>query len=367
MGWWLSSLRGLGDQAFPDVYAAYDGLRHGNRAATARQSEKFTQYDGLVAQAGADLDPRGDTLQSASGLERFAACPFGYYLQKGLGLEAPEEDGPDPDVWLDPMSRGDLLHRIYSGFLRLLRAEGRRPAESDWNVLWTIAEQRLDEFRREIPPLSESVYKAEIDQLERDLRLFLKLEAERRDVQTVAVEVPFGFGEPDPEEPLSRSDPVLIQIGGSQQIRVRGRIDRIDRRRDGSYEVIDYKTGTLWRPHFRNEFDRGTLLQHAIYAEAARNILGPKARVAQSSYYFCTEKGWGEWIRKPGQLDAKPVLAAIAEAMGAGAFLRGTDGSGCKYCDFSRACPDGEVEGAGPKAEDSNPGVVALKRLAQYE
>ena len=367
MGWWLSSLRGLGDQALPDVYAAYDGLRHGNRAATARQSEKFTQYDGLVAQAGADLDPRGDTLQSASGLERFAACPFGYYLQKGLGLEAPEEDGPDPDVWLDPMSRGDLLHRIYSGFLRLLRAEGRRPAESDWNVLWTIAEQRLDEFRREIPPLSESVYRAEIDQLERDLRLFLKLEEERRDVQTVAVEVPFGFGEPDPEEPLSRSDPVLIQIGGSQQIRVRGRIDRIDRRRDGSYEVIDYKTGTLWRPHFRNEFDRGTLLQHAIYAEAARNILGPKARVAQSSYYFCTERGWGEWVRKPGQLDAKPVLAAIAEAMGAGAFLRGTDGSGCRHCDFSRACPDGEAEGAGPKAEDSNPGVVALKRLAQYE
>jgi hypothetical protein len=72
-------------------------------------------------------------------------------------------------------------------------------------------------------------------------------------------------------------------------------------------------------------------------------------------------------VRKPGQLDAKPVLAAIAEAMGAGAFLRGADGAGCKWCDFSRACPDAEVAGADTKGEDSDPGVVALKRLAQYE
>ena len=368
MGWWLSSLRGLGENAMPAVYAAYDGLRHGRRAEAARQTARFTKYDGLVAQAGADLDPRrADTIQSASGMERFAACPFGYYLQKGLGLEAPEENDPNPDEWLDPMSRGDLLHGIYSAFLRALRAETRRPAKTDWNVLWDIARQQVDEFRREIPPLSEAVYKAEMEQLERDLRLFLKLEVERRDVETVAVEVPFGFGEPDPEEPLSRCDPVLIQIGDSRQIRVRGRIDRIDRHSDGTYEVIDYKTGMLWRPHFRGEFDQGTLLQHAVYAEAARNILGAEARVAHSSYYFCTERGWGEWVRKPGQLDAKPVLAAIAEAMGAGAFLRGADGAGCKWCDFSRACPDAEVAGADAKGEDSDPGVVALKRLAQYE
>jgi len=368
MGWWLSSLRGLGENALPAVYAAYDGIRHGHRADAARQTAQFTKYDGLVPQAGANMDPRRpDIIQSASGMERFAACPFGYYLQKGLRLEAPEENDPNPDQWLDPMTRGEVLHRIYSAFLRAMRAEHRRPAEADWGVLQTIAKQRLDDFRREMPPLSEAVYNAEMEQMERDLRLFLKLEVERRGVETVAVEVPFGFGEPDPEEPLSRADPVLIQIGNSQQIRVRGRIDRIDRHSDGSYEVIDYKTGMLWRPHFRNEFDGGTLLQHAVYAEAARNILGAEARVAQSSYYFCTERGWGEWVRKPGQIDAKPVLTAIAEAMGAGAFLRGGDGSGCQNCDFHRACPEAEIAAASSKSDDSNPGVAALKRLAQYE
>src|SRR5271157_1598096 len=133
MGWWLSSLRGLGENAMPAVYAAYHGLRRGHRAEAARQTARFTKYDGLVAQAGADLDPcRPDTIQSASGLERFAACPFGYYLQKALGLEAPEENDPNPDEWLDPMSRGGLLHGIYSAFLRALRAETRRPAKTDW-------------------------------------------------------------------------------------------------------------------------------------------------------------------------------------------------------------------------------------------
>ena len=367
MGWWLSGLRGLGNVALPAVREAYAGLRHGHWAATARRTSQFTKYDGLVDEAGADLDPcRPDTIQSASGLESFASCPFGYYLKKGLRLEAPEEDDPNPDEWLDALSRGNLLHDIYSTFLRAVREEGRRPSESDWNLLWDIANRHVEEFRGRIPPLSEAVFKADMEQMERDLRLFLKLEVQREG-EPVAVEVPFGFGEPDPEEPLSRSDPVLIQIGDGQQIRVRGRIDRIDRHSDGTYEVIDYKTGSLYRPHFRNEFDRGTLLQHAVYAEAARKILGPGARVSQSSYYFCTEKGSGQWVRKPGHLDAKPVLTAIAEAMAAGAFLRGADGSGCRFCDFQRACPDAERAGVPPKSEDPNPGVAALKRLAQYE
>jgi ATP-dependent helicase/nuclease subunit B len=367
MGWWLSGLRGLGDIALPAVREAYDGLRHGHWAATARQTAQFTKYDGLVDEAGADLDPRRpDTTQSASGLESFAGCPYGYYLKKGLRLEAPEEDDPNPDEWLDALSRGSLLHDVYSTFLRALRGEGRRPTDSDWGLLWDIANRHVEEFRGRIPPLSEAVFKAEMEQMERDLRLFLKLEVQREG-ETVGVEVPFGIDKPDAEEPLSRCEPVLIQIGGGQQIRVRGRIDRIDRHGDGTYEVIDYKTGSLYRPHFRNEFDRGTLLQHAVYAEAARKILGPGAQVSQSSYYFCTEKGSGQWVRKPGHLDAKPVLTAIAEAMAAGAFLRGTDGSGCRFCDFQRACPDVELARTPPKSDDPHPGVAALKRLAQYE
>jgi hypothetical protein len=123
----------------------------------------------------------------------------------------------------------------------------------------------------------------------------------------------------------------------------------------------------LWRPHFRKEFDHGTLLQHAVYAEAARNILGAGAQVGQSSYYFCTEKGRGELVRKSAQLDPGPVLTAISEAMGAGTFIRGSNGSGCNRCDYQRACPQSEIDRASFKTDDAHGGVNALRRLAQYD
>jgi hypothetical protein len=53
--------------------------------------------------------------------------------------------------------------------------------------------------------------------------------------------------------------------------------------------------------------------------------------------------------------------------MGAGAFIRGADGFGCRHCDYRRACPEAEIEAALSKTDDSNPGVAALKRLAEYE
>jgi ATP-dependent helicase/nuclease subunit B len=103
----------------PVVLAAYAGILRGHQADAARQTAQFTEYDGLVPQAGVDLDPRcPEAIQSASGMERFAGCPFGYYLHKGLRLDVPEENNINPDQWLDPLSRGDLLHRVYSSFLR---------------------------------------------------------------------------------------------------------------------------------------------------------------------------------------------------------------------------------------------------------
>jgi hypothetical protein len=200
--------------------------------------------------------------------------------------------------------------------------------------------------------------------MERDLRLFLQLEIARAGVTPVALEAPFGFGEVEREEPLGQPDPVEIEIG-SGKIRLRGRIDRIDRLADGSFEVIDYKTGSRWG-EFDGTFSGGRLLQHALYAIAARKLLrskGEKPLVRLSSYYFCTERGWGERVSKPANLDVKPVLSDIAEAITAGAFARGGEARDCRFCDYARACSDAEVE----HAEVKRGGLAAIERLAAYE
>jgi len=365
VGWWLSGLRGVGSAAMPLVSAAFPGIAFGILADDERQSEEFTEYDGLVTAAGADLDPRGaDQVFSASRFESYATCPFRFFLDRGLGLDPVDDEEADPDVWLDPMVRGDVLHGIYAEFLRRLRAEKRRPIVGDWKTLWQIAQEKLDRQKEEIPPPSEAIYAAEKQQLERDLHLFLQLEMARADVFPVAIEVPFGMGEAQGEEPLSQPEALRIKIG-SGEIRLRGRIDRIDRLADGSFEVIDYKTGVRWG-HFDGTFSGGRLLQHALYASAARQLLRPEQKnpqVAFSSYYFCTERGWGELVRKPGNLDVRPVLNDIADAIAAGVFVRGGEGGACARCDYNRACSAFEVQQAVAKRE----ALIPIERLASHE
>lgn len=364
-GWWLSGLRGAGTTAMPLVSRAFSGIARGISAEAHRQTTDFTEYDGLVPSAGRDLDPRrADQIVSASRLESFANCPFRFFLERGLGLDPVRDEEPDPDTWLDPLTRGSSLHDIYSVFLRHLRSERRRPRAADLGTLRKIARQELDRLRDEMPPPSEAVYTAENEQLERDLRLFLELEIARKDVVPVAIEVPFGFREVEAEELLSQAEAVRIDIG-SGEIRLRGRIDRIDRLADGSFEVVDYKTGGRWG-QFDGTFSGGRLLQHALYAAAARKLLGQvqkNPRVRLSSYYFCTERGWGDWVSKPGNLDVKPVLQDIAEAITSGAFIRGGDQAGCRFCDYARACTESDVE----QAEEKRSALIPIERLAAHE
>jgi ATP-dependent helicase/nuclease subunit B len=371
LGWWLSSVRGIGPAAMPAVARAFPGIGQGLTAEAARESESFTAYDGFVPAAGVDLDPRkAGHVYSASGLERFARCPFRFFLERGLGLDPEQDEEPDPDTWLDPMERGSFLHDIYRDFLRELRKQARRPAEADWEMLWSMAARSLDSLHRKIPPPSETVYRAEVKQVERDLRLFLHLEMGRKGVEPVAVEVPFGFAEADPEESLSRSEPIEISLGNGHSVHLRGRIDRIDRLAPDRFEVIDYKTGRLIRDAFTPPFAGGLLLQHALYADAAQQMLadaGIKTRQISSSYYFCTERAWGEWVQKGPALDVRPVLQDLAEALGAGVFLRGGEEANCRYCDYARACSASEVRQAAVKSGDSQPGVQALNRLRAHE
>ena len=92
------------------------------------------------------------------------------------------------------------------------------------------------------PPPSEAVYAAENEQMERDLRLFLSLEIARTGAVPVAIELPFGFEQTEPEEPLSRAEAVGMDIGSGKDPLAganrpnrpaRGRQLRSDRLQDG--------------------------------------------------------------------------------------------------------------------------------------
>ncbi len=373
-GWWLSSLRGAGQVGLEAVRAAFASLARGAQAETARESPAFTPYDGFVPAAGPRLDPRDSGRPvSPTTLELLSACPFRFFLERGLGLESIEEVEPDPDRWLDPIARGSLLHVLFAALWRELRERGERPdPDRHGPRLRQLLEARLTELRVLTPPPSERVFEREAREILRDIELFLRFEAEQADREPVGFEVSFGGG-PAEGEPLAQADPVLIDLGPGLRFRLRGRIDRVDRLPDGTYDAVDYKTGGFWRDNYSGQFMGGRLLQHALYALAARELLrrhDPTACVTAGSYYFPTRRGRGERVTIPqgdaGALAA--VLRDLFDVLARGTFVHSPHSTDCRWCDFGRACgPDPMARAKRKIDHDGNAILDGYRRLAGHE
>ena len=351
---------------------AFPWLAAGRAAAEARASDAFTEWDGFVPAARALLDPRASGRPvSVTRLERLVSCPFRYFVEHGLGLEVLDEE-PDRDEWLDPLQRGSALHEIFARLCREVRAEGRRlDSRRDASRARRVADETLDALRAECPPPSEVVFDRERDDLVRDVELFVEFEAMRADGEPVAFEVAFGQGEDD-DEPLTQAEPVEISLGHGERFLLRGRIDRIDRLADGSYAVIDYKTGKFDRARWQGTFRGGAMLQHALYGVAAARLLrraGGEARIARGVYEFPSARGGGARVPKPppSQAALASVLSDLFDVMATGAFVAAHEAKECKYCDFSRACHE-PVAQAGAKLENPRNGVLdAYRRLKNHE
>jgi len=350
-GWWLAGLRRADASALPAVREGFPALAQGAAAEAARNSDEFTPYDGLVPGAGPRLDPRvsGATVSPTS-LEDLAKCPFRYFLQRGLGLDAVDDAEPNPDVWLDPMIRGSIMHDLYATIMRALRDRGETPNPARHGPrLRELGLEALAAHRTLVPPPSDGVYEREERELLNDLALFLKFEAEDHG-QRKPLGFEVAFGGATEGEALGRREPITIDLGDGRSFRLRGRIDRLDQLADGSYEVVDYKTGRAFLPGGLDAtFAGGRQLQHALYALAAVKLLretDPEARVV-GSYYFPTTRGRRERQVRPAstQAEATVVLRDLLDLLAAGTFVHTPNqDADCRFCEFSRAC--------GPRAAD---------------
>jgi ATP-dependent helicase/nuclease subunit B len=344
-GWWLAGLRRVDGSALPAVREGFPALARGAVAEAARESDVFTAYDGLVPEAGPILDPRVSGIAaSATGLEDLAKCPFRYFLQRGLGLDTVDDAEPDPDVWLDPMTRGSIMHALYASIMREIRDRRETPDPARHGArLRELGLAALAAQRALVPPPSDGVYEREERELLHDLTLFLKFEAEDC-VRRTPIGFEVGFGGATEGEALGRREPITIDLGDGLRFKLRGRIDRLDKLADGTYEAVDYKTGSAFLPGGLDAtFAGGRQLQHALYALAAVELLrgtDPQAAVV-GSYYFPTRRGTRARQVRPASTQAKAadVLRDLFDLLAAGAFVHTPDeDEDCRFCDFSRAC-----------------------------
>ncbi len=351
--WWLAHPgRSL------QVLEAFPHLAEGVRASQERCSERFTVYDGWAPSAAGVLDPRktGEPI-SVSRLEGLAACPFRYFLERGLRLRPPDLSRPDPDRWLDEATRGQVLHAVFARFHRDLRSRGWRPAlERDAPRLRELLDQTLQTLWTTLPPPSESIARSETRLLHRDVDCFLRLECQDSSRTPLAFEVAFGQEELE-DESLARVEPVEVAPG----LLLRGRIDRIDRLPDG-LEVVDYKTGRRLKTGRGATYEGGRLLQHALYALVVEKLTGE--HVMGASYYFPCVHAYQERVTfpYPDVRALNSLLGLILEPLVSGAFLHTeSQEKDCVYCDLKPACRAHSEEAAKGKLDNA---ILAYRRRA---
>lgn len=379
--WWLALVLGDGrDGCSYSVRNCYPGIDAGLAAAASRREGRFTEYDGRVSADPARVDPRLDPnrVVSPSSLEKLASCPFAYFLQYVLGIRQPEDPSFDRWQWLDPATRGSLLHRIYAIYLRRA-GDPAAGGLGELARLQSIAEDEIAAMREVVPPPGEVVFQRERNALLGDLPVFLRLEEELRQKghSPLGLEVPFGLG---PEEiaaagGLGREDPVPLPLPGGGFIRLRGRIDRIDWLPEtGVYQVWDYKTGSTYGRSRNRPLQKGRQLQPFLYALAAEAILAERdggARVTHTGYLFPTAKGEGKILPLNRDLCSQ-ALQAVDLMLGlasAGAFAPAEDANVCTFCDYGSVCryPASVEQMQVMKEEPINQELEPWRELQTYE
>jgi ATP-dependent helicase/nuclease subunit B len=287
------------------------------------QTRGFTPYEGIITQP-ANLrylqDKYASRLEfSATQLERYAQCPFRFFVSDVLHIQEAEA----PDRFTDHGRRGDIVHEVLAELHTQLRpADNSVPIEAAAELFRKLLEERL---KREL---------AGTDLLVALLRIEQKLLDEWGDeyaeqwshyneqalkhagtsLKPELLEVSFGRPHTTPGivAPEAETHPCLTIGQGEDETRIRGRIDRIDTgRREGQvvFNVVDYKTGR--KPATSgSQVKSGRSLQLVLYALAVQrlNLVGENAFPIQAGYWCLKETGWAP-LTKPPQAGPQGLIS----------------------------------------------------------
>ena len=383
--WWLVNLVKDGRllEGREAVKAHYHELSRGVTALEARRSSMVTEFDGKIDVGKAEFHPyvNSNIVLSASGLELLAGCPFRYFLNYILGISKPEELEYDPSQWLNPLQRGTLLHEIFQSFMEKLREKGEKTDPvKHLSLIQKIADRCIQNMREEIPPPSEGIFNHEKREILESLQVFLAAEHSRTyPVEPILFEAAFGMSPSRKIKEQTRKtiegieEPVEIPIEGKNILRIRGKIDRVDRIGQNLYRVVDYKTGNYANYEDLICFGRGQTLQHVLYSIAAECILkklklDETPKVVKSGYYFPTRRGEGReiLIEREKWSEYTSLLQVLMNLLRRGFFPISPDAF-CDYCEFAPICGTKAKYLAKEKKDRQTEEYAVFDRLKEYE
>jgi ATP-dependent helicase/nuclease subunit B len=228
------------ESLWKDVYNWYNSQEDWKeRSEKALEGLTYTNQVEAVAESKI-RELYGDNLSfSVSRLERYAECPFAYFVQYGIKAK-------DRKIYeLSPPDMGTFMHEVLDRFSDKINASGMtwREVTKEWSkeAISEIVEHILSEKSSSILN-SSARYKYVTERLKKIIAKSVEIISEhirRSSFDPLANELVFGHKEDLP--------PIEIPLPSGEKISLIGRIDRVDQMEmeEGVYlRIIDYKSSS---------------------------------------------------------------------------------------------------------------------------
>ncbi len=301
-------------------------LRHRWQAAVVAE-EWQSVYDAVRAELPAQLEDRaniecnrlaayagevtpellGQSRFSASALERYAICPFAYFVTDVLGMDSWEA----ADEGMDALSAGSIWHEILAAFMMQYRGEKLLPAALDAYAADLTA--RLDQIVRKKERQGRIVpgvwWQYERLRWQKALRQWLVAELSRQSGSQATpqyFEWSFGMATRPDSDAQSTPEPLCIEQS-RQRVELQGKVDRIDADA-AELRVIDYKSGQI---PTNKQVQQGVCLQVPVYMLAVQKLLGPEVSCREGLYIPVGREGKDFVL--PGKKISQEELMGLTE------------------------------------------------------
>jgi hypothetical protein len=349
-------------------------LKRSVTARWGRGRSQWTPFDGITRVTGMtrpllERQRLGARPYSLSALQKYSSCPYQFLLSAIYRLERPRDI--EPLQKLDPLTRGSIFHEAQARFFRQLKDEGRLPltAEAMPHALQVVDAALAGvaaRYEDELAPAIDRVWRDEIADIGRDLRVWVRRLPLHDGWQPAYFEFAFGLPGDTDRDPASVPDPVLVD----GRFKLRGSVDLIEARTSpvasgaSTFRITDHKTGRN-RTTWKTVIGGGAILQPVLYGLAVEQALG--GSVSSGRLFYCTSAGGfvdheiplNEQNRRLG-LEALEIVDRAIEL----GFLPAAPGErSCTWCDFLAVCGPDEPRRVARKMREKLGDLDALREM----
>jgi len=227
-------------------------------------------------------------------------------------------------------------------------------------TLEAVVDRVAADYEETLAPAIPRVWHDEIEELRRDLGIWVQKLADGGPWRPTYFEFSFGLSDAG-RDPRSLADPIVVD----DRFVLHGSVDLIEHRADlDMLRVTDHKTGKN-RSNPDLIVGRGSTLQPVLYSLAIERGLGKKV-IEGRLFYATTVGGFAEHripINDYTRNQGLQVLAIIDRAVESGFLAAAPDERACTWCDFRPVCGPREEERIGRKAADKLADLAALRSM----